>query len=82
MREVKKENIELGKKINKVPKISHLNFTILNKRETETILYNFSQNNNVEIPFEFIDENYQYSLSIDVSKLNSEQIEALKTFFE
>lgn len=82
LREVKKENIELGKKINKAPKISHLNFTILNKRETETILHNFSQNNNTNIPYELIDENYQYSLSIDVSKLNSEQISELKTFFE
>jgi hypothetical protein len=78
LREVKKEK----KEITKSPKVSYLNFTITNKRETETILQNFSQNNKVEITFEFIDENYQFSLSINVMNLNSEQINELKTFFE
>jgi hypothetical protein len=78
LREVKKEN----KEITKFPKVSHLNFTITNKREAETLIQNFSQNNNIEIPFEFIDENYQYSLSINVMHLNTEQILELKTFFE
>ena len=78
LREVKKEN----KEITKSPKVSYLNFTITNKREAETILHNFSKNNDVEIPFEFIDENYQYSLSINVINLNSEQILELKIFFE
>ena len=34
LREVKNENIELGKKIDKKPKVSYLNFTIINKRES------------------------------------------------
>jgi hypothetical protein len=78
LREVKKEQKERTKS----PIVSYLNFTITNKREAETLLHNFSQNNKVEIPFEFIDENYQYSLSINVMHLNSEQILELKTFFE
>jgi hypothetical protein len=82
LREVKKENQELGKKAERSPKISFLNFTITNKRETETILHNFSQNHKVEIPFEFIDEQYQFSLSINVTNLKSEQIVELKKYFE
>jgi hypothetical protein len=78
LREVKKEN----KEIIKSPKVSYLNFTVTNKREAETLLYNFSQNNKVEIPFEFIDENYQYSLSINVINLSVHQISKLKTFFQ
>ena len=82
LREVKKENQELGKKVERSPKISFLNFTITNKREAETLLHNFTQNNKVEIPFEFIDELYQFSLSINVMNLNSEQILELKSYFE
>jgi hypothetical protein len=79
LREVKKEIQE----IKKIPKVSYLNFTITNKREAETLLENFSKNNNnVEILFEIIDENYQYSISINVMNLNSEQILELKTYFE
>ncbi len=74
LREIKKEQKEIT--------ISYLNFTIINKREAETLLYNFSQNNKVEIPYEFIDENYQFSLSINVMHLNSEQILELKNYFE
>jgi hypothetical protein len=82
LREVKKENLEHGKKVERGPKISFLNYTITNKKETETMLLNFLKNNAVEIPFEFIDENHQYSLSINVMNLNSEQILELKTYFE